>query len=101
MKKKDGSNQFCKDFWKLNVVTRKDVSPIAWIGQTLHALNNTKCFPSLDSAGGDWQLPLAEEDKQLVSANGGLYENRRLSFGLRNAPATFQRLLHNVIYDRL
>ena len=47
-----------------------------------------------------WQLPVAEEDqdKTTFTCHAGSYKFLQLPFGLRNAPATFQRAM-NIIFS--
>ena len=42
VKKKDGTDRFVVDFWRLNTVTGKDSFPLSRINDALHALNGTK-----------------------------------------------------------
>ena len=104
VRKKDGSNRFCVDYRRLNEVTRKDAQPIPNIDQTLDALRGSKWFSSLDLASGYWQVEVAPEDRHktaFVTPDGGLYEYKRMPFGLSNAPGTFQRLMNELFKTEL
>ncbi|GFV99145.1 hypothetical protein TNCV_1511181 [Trichonephila clavipes] len=47
-----------------------------------------------------YQIPIAEKDKEktAITTPFGLYEFNTMSFGLRNAPSTFQRFITEVLY---
>ena len=98
--KKDGTLQFCIDFRKLNDVTIKDVQPLPRIDDTLEALKGAKFFSTLDLKSRYWQVPIKEEHKSKTAfrtSAGQLYEFNWLRFGLCNTPATFSRMMDNVL----
>ena len=96
--KKDGSTTFCVDYRKLNAVTKLDVFPLPRIDDSLDLLSGTN-FSSLDLASGYWQVGMAPaaQEKMAFTTHTGLYEFQVMPFGLCNAPATFQRLMENVL----
>ena len=62
------------------------------------------CFKStldstLDLASGYWQIEMDDSSKEKThnDVDNNLYEGNRLSFGLTNAPGTFQRLMNYVL----
>ena len=100
VEKKDGTLRFCIDFWKLNDVTVKDAHPLPRIDDILEALKGAKIFSTLDLKSGYWQVPIKEEHKSNTAfrtSSGQLFKFNRLLFGLCNAPATFSRLMGNVL----
>lgn len=61
-----------------------------------------KFVSKFDLFKGHWQVPLcprAQEKSAFVTPTG-LYSYKVMPFGLRNAPATFQRLM-NIVVDGL
>ena len=100
VKKKDGTLRFCIDFRKLNEVTVKEAHSLPKIDDTLEASKGTKIFSTLDLKSGYWQVPVKEEHKSKTAfwtSSGQLFEFNRLPFELCNAPATFSRLMDNVL----
>ena len=64
VKKKDGTDRFAVDFWRLNSVTRKDSYPLPRIDDALDALNGTKFFSSMDLMSGFWQVEMESESRE-------------------------------------
>lgn len=94
--KRDGSIRVCVDYRKLNAVTVPDRHPLPRIDDLLHAAKGTKYVTTLDLQSGYYQVEVAPEDrdKTCLITPFGTFRFKRMPFGLRNAPATFQRLIN-------
>ena len=102
VRKKDGSPRFCIDLRKLNSWTIKGTYSLPHIDKTLDSLQGSQWFSSLDLKSGYWQVEMDEESKPLTAFTVGplgFYECERMSFGLTNAPATFQGLMETCLGD--
>ena len=91
--------RFCVDYRPLNSVTRKDSYPLPRIDESLDLVSGSSWFSSVDLQSGYWQVPLSPEarPKTAFCTDRGLWQLRVLSFGLCNAPATFERLMDRVL----
>ena len=95
VKKKNGELRFCCDFRPLNEVTIKDAYSLPRIDESMARLGKAKIYTSIDLAWVFWQIPVRKADrhKTAFACELGLFEWRRMPFGMCNASATFQRAI--------
>lgn len=96
VRKPDKTYRFVVDYRKVNAVTQKDAYPLPFISSILDKLRNARYLSSLDIKSAYWQIPMADnsKDKTAFTIPGrGLFQFKRMPFGLHNSPATWQRLM--------
>ena len=103
VRKRDGGVRWCIDLRALNAVTVKDAFPLPKIEQCLDTLRGTQFYSTLDLAAGYWQIEIAPEDRHKTAflTKFGLFEHKKMGFGLCNAPATFQRAMQKILTGML
>ena len=97
--KDDGSVRVCVDYRKLNSVTEADPYYMNTLEEILERVGDSKVMSKLDLAKGFYQVevePTSQEKTAFVSPFGK-FQFKRMPFGLKNAPAVFQRLMEVVL----
>ncbi|GJY38561.1 reverse transcriptase domain-containing protein [Tanacetum coccineum] len=103
VKKNDNSWRMCVDFKDLNKACPKDGYPLPEIDWKVESLCGFpfKCF--LDAYKGYHQIQMAEEDEEKTAfiTNQGIFCYTKMPFGLRNAGATYQRLVDKTFHGQI
>lgn len=100
IKKPDGRWRFCVDYRALNKVSVPDAYPLPYVSNTLDKLRDARYLTTLDIKSAYWQIKVAKESRPLTAftiPNRGLFQFKRMPFGIHSAPAVWQRLIDRVI----
>ncbi|CAB0036479.1 unnamed protein product [Trichogramma brassicae] len=104
VKKSDGSHRFCVDYRDLNKVTKKDGYPCKNMDEILDKLRKARYISKIDLKSAYHQVLMKENSKEYTafSVPGlGQFQFRRLPFGLKCAPMTFQRLMDKLFCPKV
>ena len=102
-RKTSGELRLCVDYRALNKKTVSDAYPIPLVDEVQDQLSGSTIFSTLDLRCGYWQMPVHESDQQKTAfcpgPGLGLFEFKRMPFGLSNAPSSFQRMMNKLFRD--
>ncbi|GJS50812.1 reverse transcriptase domain-containing protein [Tanacetum coccineum] len=103
VKKCDGSWRMCIDFKNLNSACPKDYYPLPNIDCKVEAVMGFKYKCFLDAYKGYHQIQMAKEDEEKTAfyTEQGTYYYTKMSFGLKNAGATYQRLVDSTFQNQI
>ncbi|VDI31060.1 Hypothetical predicted protein [Mytilus galloprovincialis] len=100
-KKKSGELRFCVDYRAVNKISRPKFFPLPRLEDVFDAIGqaDANIFSTLDLLSGYWQCGLDPETahKAAFVTPSGVYQWKRLPFGLASAPSSFQHLLTQVL----
>ena len=96
--KEGGEQRLCIDYQKVNAVIRTDAYPIPRIEDCIDCIGRAYYVSQFDLLKGYWQVPLTDRAKEVsaFTTHNALYRCCVLPFGMKNAPASFQRLMNQV-----
>ena len=97
--KPDGTFHMCTDYRKVNSVTKADSFPVPRMDDCIDNIGQAKYVTKFDLLKGFWQIPLTDRAKEVSAfvTPHGLYQYKVMPFGMKNSPATFQRLINMMI----
>ncbi|KAJ0927102.1 putative nucleotidyltransferase, Ribonuclease H [Helianthus annuus] len=103
VQKKNGKWRVCVDFTDLNKACPKDPFPLPHIDSVVDATAGHELLTFMDASSGFQQIqmePSDQEDTAFMTPTG-LYCYIAMPFGLRNAGATYQRLVNMMFKDQI
>jgi ribonuclease HI len=103
VQKKNGKWRVCVDFTDLNKACPKDPFPLPHIDSMVDATAGHEMLTFMDASSGFQQIqmePSDQEDTAFMTPTG-IYCYIAMPFGLRNAGATYQRLVNMMFKDQL
>ena len=103
VREKNGEIRLCVDYRELDKRAVKDAYPLPRPDEAQDRLMGSTIFSTLDLGSGYWQLPVHVDDQPKTAFSPGpgfgLFQFRRMPFGLSGAPASFQRLINIICHD--
>ena len=100
-KKKGGKIRWCIDWRRLNQITKKDTFPMPSVQDTISRLAGSRIYSGVDMAGAFHCIDVDPRDREKTAfaTPFGSFQQKRLGFGVTNGPATYCRLVDQVLKD--
>ncbi|XP_068233339.1 uncharacterized protein [Palaemon carinicauda] len=101
VKKEGGEHRLCFDYRKVNSLTKTDSFPLPRVEDCIDRVGSAKYISKFDLLKGYWQVGLSPRARKISAfvTGDGLYECKVMPFGMKNAAATFQRLMNFITCD--
>ena len=98
--KPDGDIRVCVDMRRAKEAIKRERHPIPTI-EVLHHLNGSTVFSKLDLKWGFHQVELETESRRITTfiTHRGLFQYKRLMFGITSAPEKYQKIVKDVFID--
>ena len=89
----------CTNYRKMNSVCKTDSFPVPRLDDCIDNIGQANYVTKFDVLKGFWQIPLADRAKAMSAfvTPDGFYQYKSMPFGMKNSPATFQRLINTII----
>jgi ribonuclease HI len=103
VKKSNGKWRMCVDFTDLNKACPKDSFPLPRVDLLVDSTAGHEMLSFMDAFSGYNQILMDEADQEKTSfiTDRGLYCYTVMPFGLKNAGATYQRLVNRMFKDQI
>ena len=103
VKKANGKWRMCVDFMDLNKACPKDSYPLPWIDTLVDSIARHQLLSFMDAFLGYNQIKMEEADQEKTSfvTSQGLFCYKVMPFGLKNAGATYQRLMNKMFTHQI
>jgi ribonuclease HI len=103
VKKSNGKWRMCVDFTDLNKACPKDSFPLPRIDLLVDTTFGHELLSFMDAFSGYNQIYMEEVDQEKTAfiTDRGLYCYKMMPFGLKNAGATYQRLLNRMFQNQI
>ena len=101
IRKPNGALRLCMDYRDLNSKTKSDKFPMTNLTDSIFSLYGIQYFTTLDLVKGYYQLMVEPQSREYTafSTNRGHWQYKRMPFGLKNAPAAFQRAMQTILQE--
>ena len=96
----DGDIRVCVDMRRANEAIERERHPIPTIEEVLNDLNGSTVFSKLDLKWGFHQVELETESRRITTfiTHRGLFQYKRLMFGITSAPEKYQKIVKDVSF---
>nr|KYP73029.1 Transposon Ty3-I Gag-Pol polyprotein [Cajanus cajan] len=103
VKKSNGKWRMCTDYTSLNKACPKDAYPLPNIDRLVDGASGHGVLSFLDAYSGYNQIPMhpRDEEKTAFITDSANYCYQVMPFGLKNAGATYQRLMNKVFQRQI
>lgn len=94
--------RMCVDYRDMNKIIIPENQPFPLIDEIIMKSRGCSWYSALDINLAFWSIPVRPEDRPKTGfiTQQGSYEFRSMPFGLKTAPATFQRILSGILRER-